>query len=295
MHIEERDEHTGYLTTGHEWDGITELNRPVPRPIWIFLVCAFAFALLWWVLMPAWPVGKTYTPGVLGVNEHDRVTASLAAQAAVREDWTAAVETQSFDEVLANSTLMTMVRESGRTLFADNCAACHGRTAEGGPGFPNLVDRVWLWGGDGETISETIRVGINADNPESRISQMIAFGHNGILSREEMLAVVSFVRSLSAAVEVNAPDAAQSGIAAGAQIFANNCTACHGDDGTGNPMIGAPDLTDEFWIYGGDRQSIFTTVNVGRQGHMPAWEGRLSPADIRILTLYVLDREGMSE
>jgi len=293
VHVEDRDEHSGYLTTGHEWDGITELNRPVPRPIWVFLVGAFAFAVLWWVLMPAWPVGKTYTPGVLGVNEHDRVTESLAAQAEVREDWIATVETQSFDEVLANPALMTLVRESGRTLFADNCAACHGRTAEGGPGFPDLVDRAWLWGGDGDTIAETIRVGINSENAESRISQMIAFGQNGILSREEMLAVVSYVRTLSSAVEGSDDEPLH--IATGAQLFVSNCAACHGDDGTGNPMIGAPNLTDDFWIYGGDRQSIFATINDGRQGQMPTWEDRLDPADIRILTLYVLDSGSISE
>jgi cytochrome c oxidase cbb3-type subunit 3 len=284
MAVEERDPHTGYLTTGHEWNGITELNRPVPKAIWLFLLSTVIFSIVWWVLMPAWPLGDTYTRGVLGVDQRERVAKDLAAAAARRADAMAKINALSFSEIQADPALMQFVRDSGRMMFGDNCAVCHGVNGQGGPGFPDLTDQAWLWGGDPDTVAETVRVGINAGHPETRISQMMAFGRDGILDRESILNVVAYVRSLSqsAAIEVERLDP-------GRQVFAENCAACHGENAEGDTEMGAPNLTDHSWLYGGDVQSVFMSVYHGRQGQMPSWEGRLTEAERKILTLYALD------
>jgi cytochrome c oxidase cbb3-type subunit 3 len=182
---------------------------------------------------------------------------------------------------------MEVVRETGRTLFGDNCAACHGRDAQGGKGFPNLTTQSWLWGGTPEAIAETIRVGINSAHPETRTSQMPAFGHDGMLKSNEIDNVVAFVRSLSNPAAKDLPAAK---VAAGKTLFAANCAACHGEDAKGNSEVGAPNLTDPFWIYGGDAQTIETTVWGGRQGHMPTWESRLPALDRKILALYLVEQ-----
>lgn len=286
MGLGERDLHTGHMTTGHEWDGIRELNTRVPRPVYIFLALAALFSLVYWVLMPAWPLGSTYTRGLLGVDERRAVVVEVERAAAARAAWTRAIEAASFAEIQADPALMQATRASGNALFGDNCAACHGTDAKGGTGFPDLTDASWLWGGDPETIAETLRVGINSTHPEARSSQMLAFGRDQLLSRAEILAVVDYVRSLShpKEEEIAAPT-----LAVGATLFAENCASCHGADGSGDPELGAPNLTDGFWLYGGDRQSVFTTVFSGRQGHMPQWEDRLTPVERKILTLYLID------
>jgi len=281
-----RDPHTGHLSTGHEWNGITELNTPVPRVIYLFLIATVLFSLGYWVLMPTWPIGTTYTKGLLGDDVRVDLTHSVKLAVLDRAHWTQPIETKSFAEIQKDPQLMDVVRESGRALFGDNCAACHGRHAQGNKGYPNLTTQAWLWGGSPEAIAETIRVGINSAHPDSRSSQMLAFGRDGMLQRADIDKVVAFVRSLSHPGDKTIPaDKA----AAGKEIFAANCASCHGDDAKGNHEAGAPDLTDAFWIYGGDAQSITTTVWGGRQGHMPTWESRLSDVDRKILALYIVD------
>jgi cytochrome c oxidase cbb3-type subunit 3 len=284
---QERDGYTGYLTTGHEWNGITELNTPVPRAVYFFLTIAFLFSVGYWILMPAWPLGVTYTKGLLGINQRKVVAASLEQAAIDRSVWTKRIETESFAAIQSDPKLMDVVRETGHTLFGNNCAACHGRDAKGGPGFPNLMTSSWLWGGDPEKILNTIRVGINSTHPDSHVSQMPAFGRDQMLQGADVLKVATFVYSLSH------PDARgldPKTVEAGKTIFAANCVACHGNDAKGNSELGAPDLTDQFWIYGGDLDTIHTTIWGGRQGHMPTWESRLSALDRKILTLYLLDK-----
>ena len=168
MAVEERDPHTGYMTTGHEWNGIKELNTPVPRPVYFFLIVTALFSVVYWVLMPAWPLGVTYTKGLLGIDQRNTVTESLKQAALERSVWTKRIEAESFKEIQADPRLMEIVRQTGRTLFGDNCAACHGSNAQGGHGFPNLTTASWLWGGDPESIAETIRVGINSAHPQTR-------------------------------------------------------------------------------------------------------------------------------
>jgi cytochrome c oxidase cbb3-type subunit 3 len=287
MEIGERDSHSGYKLTGHEWNGITELNTPVPRPVYFFLIVAFAFSLVWWVLMPAWPVGTTHTRGLLGTDQRTVVTAALKQAALDREVWTKKIETEGYPAIQADPELMAIVRQTGHRLFGDNCAACHGVDARGQSGFPNLTTTSWLWGGDPETIAETIRVGINSTHSDSRASQMPAFGRDQMIPRADLDNVVPYVMSLSGHAPAGTSAAT---LAAGKAVFAANCVACHGDTGQGNKEVGAPNLTDKFWIYGGDLPSVFTTVWGGRQGHMPTWEGRLSAVERKILALYVLDR-----
>jgi cytochrome c oxidase cbb3-type subunit 3 len=281
----ERDLKTGWLTTGHEWNGLTELNTPVPRLLSLSLALTVLFSVGCWVLMPAWPVGTTYTKGLLGLDDRTELTESVKQATTDRATWTDQIATRSFAEIEAEPRLMTAVRQTGPTLFGDNCAACHGRDAKGGKGFPDLRTTSWLWGGSPEAIAETIRVGINSAHPESRNSQMPAFGREQILQRTDIENVVAYVLSLSDPKEKPVAGNAEAGEA----VFAANCVVCHGSDAKGKADVGAPNLTDRFWMYGGDGTSIYNTVWGGRQGHMPTWESRLSPVDRKILALYLVD------
>lgn len=287
MEVSGRDPHSGHKLTGHEWNGITELNTPVPRAVYFFLIIAVAFSLVYWVLMPAWPVGTTYTKGVLGVDQRTTVAALLKRAALDRETWTRRIEAESYQKIQADPQLMAIVRETGHRLFGDNCAACHGIDARGQQGFPNLTTTSWLWGGDPQTIAETIRVGINSAHPDSRVSQMPAFGRDQMLPQADIEKVVPYVLSLSGHAPAGTPAAM---LTAGKAVFATNCAVCHGDAGQGKTEVGAPNLTDKFWIYGGDLETVFTTVWGGRQGHMPTWDGRLSALERKILALYLVDR-----
>jgi cytochrome c oxidase cbb3-type subunit III len=287
MSVGERDPHTGHMTTGHEWNGIKELNTPVPRPVYFFLITTAAYALVYWLLMPAWPVGVTYTKGLLGIDQRTTVAEKLEQAAADRAAWIEKIEAADFEAIQSDDALMRIVRGTGRALFGDNCSVCHGADAQGGTGYPALTDASWLWGGDPETVAETLRVGINSSHEETRMSQMLAFGRDQVLNRAAILDVAAYVQSLSDPAIGAGPQA--EAVKAGEEIFAFNCAACHGEDGKGSPETGAPNLTDGFWIYGGDRQSIYTTVFEGRQGYMPHWENRLTPVDRKILTLYILD------
>jgi cytochrome c oxidase cbb3-type subunit 3 len=287
MGVIERDPYTGHGTTGHEWNGIKELNTSVPWPIWAFMIAAVAFSVVWWILMPAWPIGTTYTKGLLGADVRQNVAASLEAAAEQRAVWTQRIEQEDFAAIQADDALMKDVRETGHALFGDNCAACHGTDAGGGPGFPNLRDHAWLWGKTPAAVFKTIQVGVNSPHPDSRVSQMAAWGRDGILDREAILNVVAYVYSLShPGAEAGASEET---LAAGRKVFVTNCAACHGENAKGNVELGAPDLTDDFWLYGGDQQSIYETVYDGRQGQMPTWEKRLTDTERKILTLYVLD------
>lgn len=288
-HDAKHDPVTGRMTTGHEWNGIEELDTPVPRIVLFFLVTTTLFSIGYWLLMPAWPLGWTYTKGLLGIDQRDVVTRQVADAANERAGWTTRIAEAPFAEIAADPALMRHVRETGRTLFADNCVVCHGANGKGGPGFPSLTSGAWLWGGSPEAIAETIRVGINGTAKDTRVAQMMAFGRDGILDRQKILDVVSYVRSLS-----NLPqtEAARARLPAGREVFDANCASCHGETGKGNTDLGAPDLTDAAWIYGSGEQSVFDSVHGGRQGHMPSWEGRLTPAEIRLLALYVTTLPG---
>ena len=283
----ERDKVSGQMTTGHEWNGIKELNTPVPRVLWAFLITATLFSVTWTVLMPSWPGINGYFRGLLGVDQRVAVTQSVTEAAAERESWTSRIDSEDFAAIQADEDLMAIVRETGAALFGDNCAACHGTNARGTPGFPNLVAAPTMWGDDPETVAETIRVGINGTSPETRYAQMLAFGRDHMLERADIDAVVSYVETLSQPELAAGLDADT--LAYGAEVFAANCAGCHGEDARGMTDTGAPNLTDQYWTYGGDRATIRHSVYYGRAGTMPSWEGRLSPTHIKLLTLYVLD------
>jgi cytochrome c oxidase cbb3-type subunit 3 len=283
MAVEEQDPHTGFTTTGHEWNGIKELNTPVPRPVYFFLIATFIFSVGYWLLMPAWPTGADHTKGLLGFDDRGRLAETLKKAALDRASWTQRIAAEPGTQVQADAGLMKIVRQTGHALYGDNCAVCHGTDAKGGKGFPDLTTSSWLWGGDPATIAETIRVGINSSHAESRVSQMLAFGRDGMLPAADINNLTAYVRSLSG------HEAPAGAIAAGKAAFAANCVSCHGDDAKGKTDVGAPDLTDASWIYGGDVQSVFASIWAGRQGHMPSWEGRLSEVDRKVLALYLAD------
>ncbi len=283
MSVKERDPLTGHQTTGHEWNGITELNTRVPRAIWWFILVTHLYALIAWVLLPAWPGINSYTKGILGIDQRDRVERQVADMREARAVWRDQLVALPVEEIRADPALAALVAETGPALFGDNCAACHGARGQGGPGYPSLVDDAWLWGGDPEAVLETLRVGVNADHPDTRFAQMLSF--DGILSRDEIRTVAAYVQSLSG-IETGAdPDR----LAEGQVLFMDNCASCHGDEATGDTDLGAPNLTDDHWIYGGDDAAIFTTILRGREGWMPSWESRLELADRKLLTAYLAD------
>lgn len=285
MAVDEIDPVSGRVTTGHEWNGIKELDTPVPRGVLMFLIVTHVFAVLWWFVMPTWPLGTTYTRGLLDTDQHKIIAERMAEANAARAPWVDAIDAKSYDEILADPQLMKVVKETGHRLFGDNCAACHGRDGRGGNNYPDLADHDWIWGGGPETIAETISVGVNSANPDSRVSQMPAFGRDQMIEPAQLHDVALYVHSLSNPDDAT-PDNVKT-IESGRQVFLANCAACHGEDAKGSADVGAPNLTDKYWIYGGDLETIVATLHGGRQGHMPTWDKRLSPADIKILALYV--------
>ena len=287
MSVEERDPVSGYLMTGHEWNGIKELNTPVPRVVFVALALAALFSLGYWILMPAFPLGSTYTKGLLGASDRASVTAEVRQAAADRAVWTDQITSKSYSAIQADPSLMAYVRATGSVLFGDNCAVCHGRDAKGARNFPNLTTNSWLWGGTPEAIAETIRVGFNSPHEKTRVSQMPAFGRDNMLKRDEMENAVAYVLSLSGKPPAGKADADK--IAAGKAVFAANCASCHGPEAKGNPEVGAPNLTDHYWIHGSGEDALYGDVWGGLQGHMPTWEDRLSPLERKILALYIVD------
>lgn len=288
MGVEEQDPVSGHKTTGHEWNGIKELDTPVPRGVLIFLVVTHIFAFIWWFLMPAWPVGETHTKGLLQTNQWAEVEKELREAHEDRDPWIKAFETGTFQQIMGNEQLMEIVQTTGPRLFGDNCAACHGTDGAGGAGYPDLTDNDWQWGGSVEDIAETMRVGVNAEHAESRQAQMPAFGNNfggGVLNQDQLRSVATYIYSLSNKGFVNASN--RQSVASGQAVYVDNCAVCHGQNAEGNRQVGAPNLADSRWIYGGDIQSITATIHDGRQGHMPTWDERLTPAEIKILALYV--------
>jgi cytochrome c oxidase cbb3-type subunit 3 len=277
----EKDAPSGYETTGHEWDGIRELNRPLPT-WWVYVFYAtIVFAIVYYILYPAIPGLWGHTEGVLGYSSREAVAEKIAEARAAQSEIRKKIEESSLPQIIADRELFNFSSAGGRSAFADNCAPCHGTGGAGAKGFPSLVDDDWLWGGSLEEIHQTILYGIRADNDETRQNEMPAFGAQGILTAEQISDVADYVLSLSG-VGTDAA-AAQRGQA----IFAEQCTVCHGDNGQGNTELGAPNLTDAIWLYGGAKKDIVTTITNARNGVMPAWVNRLDPATIKMLTVYV--------
>lgn len=274
-HPREVDPVTGHDTTGHDWNGIRELNTPFPRIVIWALVLTFLYSVIAWVLLPAWPTGRDYTRGLLGLDQGDEAVAGYRALSTGRQGWLARFAAGDFAALQADVALVAQAMPAAQRLFADNCAACHGTSGEGGPGFPALKEGDWLWSGEPSEIALTIRHGINAGNEETRISAMPPFDW---MDRADRLALAAHVAALPEGADPASP---------AAELFAENCATCHGDDGAGGLGTGAPSLADAAVLYGQDAATVLQTVTHGRTGVMPAWAGRLSDAEINLLALYV--------
>jgi len=269
-------------TTGHEWDGIHELNTPLPR-WWLWLFYAtIVWSVGYWVVYPAWPLVSSYTGGVADWHSRSAVATELAALQAERAPMMARLNATSLQQIEATPELLDFARALGRRAFADNCAPCHGAGGEGSKGYPNLVDNKWLWGGHLDEIAQTITHGSRSGDEAGHQGSMPAFGRDGMLKPDEISTVADYVRSLA-----GLPTAPGADLARGAKIFAANCAVCHGPQGKGNREVGAPNLTDNIWLYAPDKQTIMEGIWGGRGGVMPAWGGKLDPVTIKALAVYV--------
>lgn len=277
----DKDDDLDYETTGHTWDGIKEYNKPLPKWwLWTFYI-TIIWGIGYTIAYPAWPGLKDSTAGMLGYSTRGEVAAEIEAfeeANAPMNDKLASVELASIGD---DAELYGYAVSSGAAVFRTWCAQCHGSGAAGAKGYPNLLDDAWLWGGTMEDIHLTISHGIrNEEDPDARYSEMPKFGE--ILETAEIEQVVNFVMNMSGAEPADA-----SKVEAGAVVFADNCAACHAEDGTGDIYQGAPNLTDAIWLYGGDYDTLMDTVTNSRFGVMPPWTDRLSEAEIRAVSTYV--------
>lgn len=277
----ELDEPSGQDTTGHEWDGLKELNTPVPLVFRISLWLTITVAVIMWVIYPSWPYVSDYAKGVAGYSSRDRVAQAVSERAELRLEQMPEFAELDVYELAEDPTLEAKYSDAISVLYRDNCAACHGRDLGGQTNFPNLTDDHWLWSNDPGEIEYTLQVGINHTSDDTRWAQMPAFG-DGVLENEELFSVVEYV------LQISGSEYDEARAAAGAEVFENNCVACHNDGGIGGYENGAPSLADEAWIYGGSRSTLRETLKYGRAGVMPGWESRLTEEEIRKLTLYVL-------
>ncbi len=268
-------------TTGHEWDGIQELNKPLPKWwLYTFYAC-IVWAVGYWILYPTWPLISSHTAGYLGYSQREVVAEDLAQAQAEKAGFRDRIAASDLETIQSDPELLNFALAGGAAAFGDNCAPCHGRGAQGAIGYPNLQDDAWLWGGSLDAIHHTIQYGIRAEDAETRNSQMPAFGKLGMLKPDQVSDVAEYVLSLSG--NEGDEEAAERGQA----LFATNCAACHGPEGQGNQALGAPNLADELWLYGGDKATVVETITNSRSGMMPAWHERLDPATVKELAIYV--------
>ena len=171
--------------------------------------------------------------------------------------------------------------QGGRSAFVVYCVQCHGSGGAGAPGYPNLNDDSWLWGGTFDAIHATLLHGIRADDPDTRVNDMPAFVRDGLIDRAQANDVVEYVLTISG------QDADTAAAERGKVVFSEQCASCHGGNAKGLTDLGAPNLTDAIWLYGGDRNSLQQTVLNGRKGVMPAWQKILDAQTIKMLTVYV--------
>lgn len=275
------DEHSGVETTGHEWDGIRELDNPLPRWwLWVFYA-SIVFAIVYWVLMPAWPGISGYTPGLMHNSARANVDKELAQLRAQRGAEAIKLKNASLEQIEKDPELQSYALALGASVFGDNCATCHGAGGTGGKGYPNLRDDVWLHGGTLEQIQHTITYGVRTGEPGAVTTQMPAFGRDQLLKENEIDDLTEYVVALS-----HRP-ANKAAVFRAAPIFRDQCSSCHGVDGKGDQAKGAPNLTDNEYLYGPTREDIRGQIWNGRGGVMPTWGKRFDPETIKALTVYV--------
>lgn len=283
MTNKEIDSVTGVETTGHVWDGdLKELNKPLPR-WWLYVLYAcIIWAIGYWIAYPAWPLlNGNYTTGMLQYSQRAAAEKEVAAAKAAQKTYFDQIAAMPVADIEKNQELLPFVMAGGAAVFGDKCGPCHGKGGGGAVGYPNLNDDDWLWGGTADAIERTIQHGIRSGDPEAREMQMPRFGLDGVLKPAEISDAAHFVLSLNG--KSSDPAAAERG----KQIFADNCAACHGPEGKGNQDVGAPNLTDGIWLYGGKLADIEKSIETGRGGVMPYWTGRLDPVTIKMLAAYV--------
>ena len=274
----EKDDVTGLETTGHEWDGIKELNRPLPK-WWLYTFYAsIVYAFIYWVLYPSWPSVTGYFGGIIGGNQRLALDERLAEARAAQAQYLDRIQTASTDEILADPELLSFAVAGGQAAFADNCAPCHGLGGAGQDIYPTLADDDWIWGGTLEEIEYTINHGIRNASDDARVNEMPAYGQ--ILEREEIGAITDYVLSLSAPNTGQVNDQ-------GRALFEENCAACHGEQGEGIQELGGPNLADQIWLYGGSEVEVMQQISAPQQGVMPPWIDRLDEETIKSLTVYV--------
>lgn len=284
-HTKEVDAHSGTETTGHSWDGIKELNTPLPRWWLIVWYTTIVWAVIYMIFMPAIPALPgmgTNTPGLRNHSDRDNVELAVQALREERAASSAVLLDASLEQIESDLNLQQFAFAMGESLFGDNCATCHGSGGRGAIGYPALADDVWLWDGTLDGIEQTIRHGIRHEEDDAtRFSLMPRFGRDGLLDASQISDLTEFVVSLSGR------EADEAAVARAAPIFQQQCASCHGETGTGDRTVGAPNLTDNEWLYGDSRDAIYTTVYNARNSHMPAWEDRLNDASIKALAVYV--------
>lgn len=275
------DKLTGVQTTGHEWDGIKELNTPLPRWwLWTFYGC-IAFAVGYTIAFPAWPMISSATTGLLGYSSRAVLDADLAAAKAAQGDMLQAVATTPVADLLKDDSLARFARSGGQSLYKVYCSQCHGTGASGSTGYPNLNDDEWVWGGTIEQIYATIQHGSRSPtDADTHYNVMPNFGADGILGSEDVDRVAKEVAAFSG---IEGGEASP----AGKQLFADNCASCHGEAGAGLVDVGGPSLNDQIWLYGGTLKAIRAQINQPRHGVMPAWGTRLGDTAVKQLAVYV--------
>jgi len=279
----EIDSVTGTATTGHVWDGIRELNTPLPRWwLWLFYL-TIIWSIGYWIVYPAWPMVSSFTGGMFNWSSRQAVVTELDSLKAQRAPMVSKLAAASLQQIATDPQLLDFARAQGRAAFVENCAPCHGTGGGGARSYPNLNDDEWIWGGKLDDIAQTIRYGIRSGLPDGRQgATMPAFGRDGVLKRPEIESTADHVRSLA-----GLPTDGKADLAAGKKLFADNCAVCHGDDGKGKRELGAPNLTDAIWLYGSDKAALVEGIWNGRGGMMPAWAGRLDDVTIKSLAVYV--------
>ncbi len=276
------DDATGVETVGHEWDGIEELNNPLPRWWVISTYLTIIFAIGYMVVYPAIPLLNKGTEGVWGWSSRAQLAAEMEAGAAGRKAATDAIAAVSLEALVKDEKLMPLAIAGGAAAFKQNCVQCHGSGAAGSLGYPNLKDDDWLWGGNIQEIELTLQHGIRAaDDPATRTSLMPSFGKDGILNAGQVSDTAAYVLLLSG----KAPNDAKA--QRGQAVFAANCVVCHGADGKGLRQFGAPNLTDAVWLYGGKPDQVSASIHKAHAGVMPAWSKKLDAVTIKMLAAYV--------
>lgn len=280
MSKKEIDEISGVETTGHEWDGIKELNTPMPRWwLWTFYG-TIVWAAIYCVFYPAIPLFSGPTPGILGYSSRGELAQNVAAADEAKAEFVAQIESMDVDAVLENPELTRFAVAGGESKFKVYCSQCHGVGAAGAPGYPNLNDDEWLWGGTIDDIYTTIAHGIRySSDDDTRVSEMPTFGE--FWERDQVRATAHYVASLSGLKHEEAY------LEEGKALFEENCSACHGEDAGGIAEMGAPSLNDAIWLYGGNVEAISAQINKPKHGVMPAWQDRLGDATVKQLAVYV--------